>query len=525
MKKNIWVRLAALALSAIVLTGCAAPSVSKGNLPAWATPYSRMAYTRPDPSALQALAQEVLDQATGTEALVALEEFYSGYDQFYTNSSLAELRNCADLTDDYWAAEREYCYSVEAEAEQIKESLMESLARSPLRQELEQTYFGTDFFRAYDQESFYSPKLMTLLQEDHRLQAEYYSLQDSSAPLGFASRFANNSDKLADILVELIRIRQQIAATAGYDSYPAFANDYYYYREYTPAMVSQYLSDVQRELVPLYKKYKDLAFTREKCTEKQLLAYVEQTAASLGGKVQEAYQLMQAAELYDIVYSQKKYDSSFEVYLYSYAEPFVFLNPSKTVADKMTLTHEFGHFCNDYACGGTTSGIDVMEVFSQALEYLSLFCGEPDTELIRFKLADSLCTFVEQCCFASFEQQMYDLQGDALTREALYALYAETAGAYGMDGPFFDARELVSINHFYTNPMYVISYVFSNDAAMQFYEQERTAAGQGSALYLSLLDKDFSYFLDFVKAAGLKSPFIPGRVQELRQDLEAVLGN
>lgn len=520
--RKIAFRLAALALSVLMLAGCAAPSysVKAASLPAWVTPYDRMEYQRPDPARLRELAQTVLEQTSTTEAREALDAFYEGYDRFYTNCSLAELRSCADLTNEDWSRELEYCFSVEAEAEQIKEALMESLAQSDLRVGLEQDYFGTGYFRTYDQESFYTPELMELLQQEKQLESEYYAFQEKSGTLGGAVFFQSNADKMADILVELIRVRQQMAAQSGFDSYPEFANGYYYYREYTPDMIAAYLRDVQQELVPMYREYHELAYSRKRCPEKQMLAYVEATAKALGGKVEEAWQIMTQAGLCDLAYNRKKYDSSFEVYLYSYQEPFVFLNPAGDISDQLTLTHEFGHFCNDYACQGSGSGIDVMEVFSQGLEYLSLCLGPADAELVQLKMADSLCTFVEQSCYAAFEQQMYELRGDDLNRQALYQLYEETAKAYGMDDNRFDPRELVTINHFYTNPMYVISYVFSNDAAMQFYGLEKSEAGQGTALYLSLLDKDFSYFLEFLEEAGLESPFALGRVQALRQELE-----
>lgn len=519
MKKRILFRLAALALSVFLLAGCAAPSASSG-LPESVIPYSQMVYSRPDPDALQALSQAVLDKTTPEEAIAALNDFYEGYDRFFTDCALADIRNAADLTDDYWSAENEYCIAVSPEADQISESLMRSLAASDLRIALEQSYLGEGYFRSYDRDAFYTPALMALFQEESRLQSEYYALQDVQLPQNSPLFYNKNADILADILVELIQVRRKIAAECGYENYPAFANDYYFYREYTPEMVERYLSDVRQELLPLYQQYRALSKPEQRCTESKMLAYVEQTADGLGGTVKEAFHLMKEASLYDIAYNRKKYDSSFEVYLYSYREPFLFLNPTGTVLDKLTLTHEFGHFCNDYAVGGSLASIDVMEVFSQGLEYLSLCCGKPDREMIRLKLADGLATYVEQSCYAAFEQKMYLLPENQLNREGLYLLYETTAKAYGLDGEAFDRREFVTITHFYTNPMYILSYIFSNDAAMQFYEMELAKPGTGKARYLSLLATDSDYFLSFLEEAGLVSPFAPGRIQQVRHNLE-----
>lgn len=522
MRKHILFRLAALALSVFLLAGCAAPSAS-ADVPAWVTPYSQMEYQRPDPAALRRQADAVLEQETVEDTISSLDDFYDAYNRYYTDCSLADIRNSADLTDEYWAEENEYCTTVSTEPEQIQEALMKALAASSLRDQLEETYFGEGYFQTYDREAFYNPQLMALFQEESRLQSEYYALQDTDLPIESARYYEKLADAMAENLIRLVQVRRRIAEHCGYDNYPAFANDHYYYREYTPQQVEEYLSQVQQELAPLYRQYSALSQSNRSCSEKKQLEYLEQTASAMGGTVEEAFQLMKQAGLYDISYSRKKYNSSFEVYLYSYQEPFLFMNPTGTVYDKLTLTHEFGHFCNDYATGGNLYGIDVMEILSQGLEYLSLCCGKPDPEMLQLKLADSLATYVEQSCYAAFEQKLYELPENQLTPEGLYQLYEETAKAYCLDQELFDRREFVTITHFYTNPMYILSYVFSNDAALQFYEMEQQNPGSGKTRYLSLLDKQTDYFLAFLEEAELESPFAPGRLQRVRQDLEAVL--
>ena len=71
------------------------------------------------------------------------------------------------------------------------------------------------------------------------------------------------------------------------------------------------------------------------------------------------------------------------------------------------------------------------------------------------------------------------------------------------------------MTHFYTNPMYIISYVVSNDAAMQLYQLELEEAGAGLTRYEENLDTWEMYFLAFLEEAGLQSPF--DRVAEVRE--------
>ena len=231
---------------------------------------------------------------------------------------------------------------------------------------------------------------------------------------------------------------------------------------------------------------------------------------------------MTGADLYDISVGANKFNASFEIYISNYNAPYVFLNPAGQVSDKLTFAHEFGHFCNDYASWGGMSSIDVAEFFSQGMEYLSL-CYVPTKDMDTMKMMDCLSLYVEQSAYASFEHQVYSLKGEALTVENVYALYEKVGKTYGFDSWNWDSRDFVLIPHFYTSPMYIISYVVSNDAALQLYQMEKTNQGAGLAVFSENLTTTQGDFLAFVESAGLTSPFAPGRMETVRQTLEGVL--
>lgn len=536
-------RFLALLLSILLLCGCAKPTGSLSSAISGQTTlqstdpqspeqtdgyvhYSDMAYVRVEMATLQASLDAVSELAKGTDTdkiLDGVEEFYDLYNQFYTCYYLADIRYSGDLTDTYWEAEYDYCMSCEAEVDSMLDSLYRTLAASPARRSLEKEYFGTGFFDSYDGDSFYDDVVMALLEKESELESRYYAQQSTEYTIGTGTFYNACADGMAQTLVELIRVRQELAAHCGYASYPEFANDYYYYRDYTPQQTQEYLNAIQRELVPLYRKHWSGASSGKFCTDSEVMNYVRNTANAMGGKVQEAFTFMETYGLYDISYSKNKYNSSFEVYLEYYGEPFVFMNPQGTRYDCLTFAHEFGHFCNDFASQGSYVGIDVLEIFSQGMEYLSLSYNPDGKDLVRLKMADSLCTYVEQSCFASFEQQMYSLTGDDLSVEGLYELYDRTAKAFGFDAPGYDRREFVTIPHLYTNPMYIISYVVSNDAAMQLYELERSQPGSGLARFTEHLDTEEDYFLAFLESADLTSPFDPSRILQVRDLFTALL--
>ena len=529
-------RLIALILALVLLfTGCSFTEeynrVADALLGDSDVHYRDMEYTRPDMDAIRQTLADACTAAEGEniEAVIdAIYDFYDAYDWFYTCYSLADIRYSGDLTDSEWEAEYNYCVENSASVDAMLEELYYALAKSPCREALEgEDYFGAGYFDSYEGENLWDAEFTAMLEEEAALQNAYYTLvgQGLDYESGTQDYYDACADEMAGLLAELIAVRQEMAGYWGYPDYVQFANDFYYYRDYTPADMEAYLADIRQELVALYRDMNaselwDGAYTY--CSEEQTLKFVRKAAENMGGTVWAAFQRMESGGLYDISYGANKYNSSFEVYLTSYSAPFVFMNPGRVRYDCLTLAHEFGHFCNDYASWGSYLGVDVLEVFSQGMEYLTLCYGEDTEDLTRAKLADSLCTYVEQAAFADFEQRMYSLTGENLSAEGLYALYEEVALAYGFDSVYYDRREFVEITHFYTNPMYVFGYVVSNDAAMQLYQMEQEEPGAGLTLLEENLDSQAYYFLEFLESAGLENPFAEGRIQKVRQTFDTI---
>ncbi len=530
--KKFGFRLMGLLLILLLLSGCVQLKNTQGFSRDGETPYSAMVYTRPDMVQLQQILDDAL-LAAGEDnldnVLDSIYAFNTFYDDFYTSYSLADIKYSGNLTDLYWEDEYDFCAANSPAVEAALENLYHGLAHSPCRAELEaDQYFGPGFFDSYEDDSGWDEEFTALLDREAELQSRYYELSTEALDyeVGTDAYYETCGKEMIQLLLELIPLRQEIAAWWGYDSYAQFAGDFYHYRDYTPAESEAYLEQIRQELIALYTEVCDSSrwdAGRVSCTEEETFAYLRTTAKAMGGEVWQAFRLMERAGLYDISYGENKYPSSFSVYLTSYYEPFIFMNPSLTSWDKLTFVHEFGHFCNDYASYGSYAGTDVAEIFSQGMEYLSLCYAQAPEDLIWLKLADSLCLMVEQAAFASFEQRMYDLQGDELTETHLRKLYAEVAESYGFDSLGYCDWEFVTINHYYTNPMYIISYIVSNDAAMQLYQMELEEAGRGLACFEENLATEAAYLLEFLDSAGLKSPFEPGRVAEIRLTLEKLL--
>lgn len=541
MKKRFF-RLMALLLACTLLTGCgvdlsrytdALYAANGGNAHSDITPYTEMVYTRPDMAALEAILAEATEAAAGTDLpkiVRKINALYDAYDEFYTNYSLADIRYSGDLTDKYWEEEYNFCIDNSPQVDAMLEELYYALAKSPCLEQLESdAYFGAGYFDSYQGENNWDAEFTAMLEAESALIGRYYELSSRGAEYesGTESYYDACFEDMAQVLVELIALRQEIAAYWGYEDYNQFATDYYYYRDYSLAESRAYLDAIREELVALYEQVNRSGIWEYGfgyAGEADTYAYVEQMARNMGGMVEEAFTVMDQGGLYDIAYGENKYQSSFEVYLTSYGEPFVFLCPTMTTYDYLVFAHEFGHFCNDYASWGSYAGVDVLEIFSQGMEYLSLCYVEDNAQLTKMKMADSLAMYVEQAAFAAFEMGMYEIPAEELSVDALLALYKEVGDSYGFESLNYDPREFITINHYYTNPLYILSYVVSNDAAMQLYQLEQESSGAGLACFEENLTTAEYYFLSFLNTAGLESPFAEGRIQEVRATFEEILG-
>lgn len=536
-------QMAALLLAvALLLSACAIPETILERVDEYAdnllgispqiVKFSDMAYSRPDMDAFRETLQECCDSVrTETDVDRALEivyDFYDVYDRFYTDLALADIHYSSNLADLYWEKEYNFCLQSVAEADAALEELYYTLAESPVREELEDAFFGEDFFLAYEGESFWNAEMLALMEEESRLINRYYELSGEAQEMEYYSEayFSAYAEPMAELLVELIAVRQRIAQGVGYDSYPEFAYDYYHYRDYTPQQAEPYLQEIGEKLTGLYRSISSSnvwELSYDYCGEEDTFQYVKTAAKNMGGHAKEAFSCLEKGELYHLSYAENKMDGSFETYLWSYYQPFVFVCPYLDQSDKLSFAHEFGHFVNDYVCYGSSAGTDVAEVHSQAMEYLSLLYGADTEDLETYKMADCLCVYVEQAAYALFEQEVYRLEGAELTAENVQKLYQKIGTEFGFDSWGWDPRDFMTVEHFYTNPMYIISYVVSNDVAFQIYQLEREEEGTGLAVFEHCVESGDSYVVDFAQHYGLESPFGKGRIDQVRRTLEKEL--
>ena len=352
-------------------------------------PFSEIKYERPDAEELCADFREIQDMVEAeknvTDILDAFMPVYEDYVYFHTLSDYAYIRYCLDLNDSYYDTEYNWCEEQSPLIEQAMEKCYIAMAESSLRNRLEVDFFGEGFFEYYDENQVYSnDRVVELMQKEAALQTEYMSLQNEMTItwegeerlvndllndpdlsydeyiLAYMQYYSKYNPLAAEIFVELVKIRNKIAAELEYESYAHFAYSYTYERDYTPEQVSDYTDSIATYLsdyyyTAIYNNYSSPMDASAAMTKLKDVAY------RLGGAFATSYDFMEDYGLYDISSSPSKMPGSYATYLHTYGMPFMYVTPTGDVSDLLTAAHEFGHFTDGFVNCDRTDSIDCAE--------------------------------------------------------------------------------------------------------------------------------------------------------------------
>ncbi|MBR0039900.1 MAG: hypothetical protein IJP64_00790 [Oscillospiraceae bacterium] len=592
MKKRA-LSILALVLALVMLGGCSLPGIggSEGNLSGSfedlissitdraslehnpdGVMFSDMHYERPDTEKLAAdvaAVEQALDEGQKLKAVEdLLDVCMDDYDHFSTMYSLANIYNCKDLRDEYYAAEYEWISTESAEVSRLFDRMYYACAGSSLGQKLEDDYFWAGFCEEYadPNDSYYTDETVALMQRESELISRYReilaeptvlydgeerSFNELIEELGAAedlagyyrylavlkSYYEKYNAPLAEVYIDLMRVRTEMAEKMGFSSCEEMEYVFCFDRDYTPEDGAVFVSEVKTRLVPLYTWANDNGLTYgtnyASLSPEALYSGLQTVANNIGHECPDAFSFMSRYGLYDIEPSVYKADTSFQTYLSDYDAPFIFLNPRGTSEDLVTFVHEFGHYTDSYVNFDANETIDVAEIFSQALEFLSLshmdgVLAEREVRALRDgKMIDALDTFIQQSAFADFEHRAHAMGPDALTAEKLNELALQSAKDFGFCPAGFEEYYQyywMDITHFFEYPFYVISYPVSLSAAMQIYKLEMQQEGQGLAKYFEILPRDYDTFMDTLTNGGLDSPFAEGFMASIAELIGETLG-
>ena len=482
---------------------------------------SEMVYVRPDAETLIAEIEALTEKIPScSDAEALLKDYYDIALHMQNFSSMYELaffRFCMDTSDSYYAAEYDHCDEQSAVLDEKQAALYAAFAASPCRDALEQAYFGEGFFRDYDDFNAGDETYFALKQQENDLLFRYYELA-GSADLSSYNGIKRSHEAFGDLFLQLVRVRQQIAAAKGYEDYMDYSYDCVYHRDYSTAQAKEYLAQVRALLAPLMKhqeidgKYSYYSDWDESLAMDMLSAAAER----MGGPVWDSYRFLSGHELYDISYSPDKMAIGYTDYIGNYEAPIIFVDPdAKDLL--IALFHEFGHFTDWYRNYGIAGSLETGETYSQSMQYLAFAYADPFTESertenLRATLSDLLIySVLREAAYGDFELQVYALPPEELTLENIDGIYGQCMKDYGLaalSGVEYKDIYWSAYNHFFERPGYLISYSISAVSALQICRMEAEAPGAGVEAFCRLLDRTHGKkYAAVQEEAGLDSPF------------------
>lgn len=367
--------------------------------------------------------------------------------------------------------------------------------------------------------------------------------------------YLDKKNEFISFLQKTVKTRDALAKANGFSDFAAYMDVSYDRNGYGKKEIEAFCTEVKEQLVPLLteikrKKAEQLGLDKimrydaglsfldgnpvprggpEELTKAAITMY-----DSLSPELGTFFRNMVKTESLDVTLSNEKVSGmGFQTELNSNYLPFVFANCTGIASDVDTFTHEIGHAWQQVSTwkAGLPSLFssmpqDACEIPSRTMEMFTYpfaeeFFGKDAAKFRYSHFCTALREIADFC--ESHELETFTLTHPDISFEALTAKALEIERSYNPD---VDGGEL---EHFYQEgvsilqsmplymvPFYGIGYSLSWICAMQFYQRFCEDRENALATYNKLcsLDGSLSY-PELLKAAGLKSPFEKGALEEL----------
>lgn len=372
-----------------------------------------------------------------------------------------------------------------------------------------------------------------------------------------AEFFEENEEKLDEIYDKLVKNRDAQAKEMGYQNYLELG----YYRMqrncYGQADVESFRKQIKEDFVPFAEKLHErrrqrlgidkLSFIDEGVyfvngnpkpvgTPEEIMRNGQKMYEELSPETKEFFDFMMENELFDVLGRKTKKAGGYMTYLPVYHAPFIFANFNGTDGDINVITHECGHAFQGYLSGKDPIrehgdiGMETAEIHSMSMEFftqgwMEKFFGDRANDYIEMHLEDSAAFIPYGCMVDEFQHIIYEnpdmtpaeRHGAWLKLEKEYRPHMD----YGDDRFFGKGGFWQKQAHIYDSPLYYIDYCLAQTCALQYkvkMDEDYRTAWESYLKLCKLSASDF--FTNMLKEVGLDSPFEPGCMKNIVQNLE-----
>lgn len=472
-------------------------------------------YTRVDIDAVLADCNRMAASADSDEVLALYDALYEQFLTVTTMNTVAGLCNSMDVTDGCWAEELAWstsAYNVIADAVATAyHCALEGSCGEALRE-----HMGDDvaeWFAEYVETDEY---IMELSVRESELCSEYYALDNEMQAMLVSvdgeewsyemlcgeegdelyyndyDRYAlieravleQMNEQLGALYVELVTLRQEMAAQEGCDNYIDYGYELYG-RTYNSEQV-QVFCDAVKNIAKDTSYFSDIYYTDigldydfDPLEPEELIALLGDYAAEIDPLVSEGWEYMTENELYMLPTTDVCNTGGYTTNLPSSDTPYIYDYISgDAFFDFEGLSHEFGHFLNAWLAKSPNEMIyagdyDVAEIHSTGLEmlyaaYYDEIFGDGARTATCGLLLDKLDNVVTGCIYDEFQRRVYATED--ITLDDVNRIYGEVCVEYGRYDEPGEDYSWMFVHHNFDQPLYYISYAASALVALQIWE-------------------------------------------------------
>lgn len=373
--------------------------------------------------------------------------------------------------------------------------------------------------------------------------------------------FHEHSDELDRIYADATSLRDSMAHKLGYRNFVGLGYKRMKRVDYTENDVAEFRRQVQTRIVPLAAELRrqqaqtlgldSLMFWDEGISdpkgnprpignESELTAKATHMFDELSPQIGAFFRLMKERHLIDLTNREGKAPGGFCTSLPSFGVPFIFANFNGTKHDVEVFTHEMGHALQNRMSSDKPlldyhwPTCESCEIHSMGLEFLAWphmdkFFGEDADRFRALHLKQSLLFIPYGVAVDHFQHLVYSLP--EATPQERHEMWQNVERIYL---PWRNYGELPHVSHgglwqfqrhIYLDPFYYIDYTLALVCALQLWVKSRQDFSMTLKVYLDLCSRGGEApFQELVRGAGLKSPFLPGCLDEVAREASNFLG-
>ncbi len=530
-------------------------------------------------SEIEKLTNELKNAKTAKEAINVVQKSFKLSDKIESNFTIISIRHSIDMNDKKISKLSDICDEVGPKLSEYYVAFDRAVIKSPFKEEMVKKFGETYFKKIENEFKVFDPKVIPDKIKENQLVNEYekiiagaqiefrgqvYNLSSigkfmsdvdmetrHEAAKAYYGYLEKNDAELGRIYDELVKVRDKIAKTLGFKN----AIEYEYLSlgrlDYDANMVSEYRKQIYEEVVPISVKLRKrqakrlhikhplfvdynlefLTGNAKPCGDsKYLCECASKMYHEMSPLTGDFFDKMVSDHLMDLDAKPGKMTGGYMTYIPKLKMPFIFSNSNGTQQDVDTLTHEFGHSFQGWlgskikVPANRMPTLEACEIDSMSMEFfaepwMELFFKN-DADKYRFAHLASAFTFLPYGCEVD-EFQHWVYENPNASHEERCAKWAEIDKKYRPDFDYtgFEYAQghlWMRQAHIYSSPFYYIDYTLAQVLALEFKDEMDKDRQKAWNKYVKLLKMGGKYpFLELIKKAHLKNPFVPGTIHKI----------